>query len=93
LLRHPLPLRRPTRSNKKKERKKEHVHLARSTKPGNKNPRKRRSSRKRESREKSLKPSKKRRLRENSKNPSEERRKLRLLRLPLNKLKVPDRKL
>jgi hypothetical protein len=59
----------------------------------NKNARKRRSSRRRESREKSRKPSKRRRPTENSKNLSEERGRLRLSRLPLNKLKVLDKKL
>jgi hypothetical protein len=74
-------------------KKKAPVLLARSTRPRNKNPRKNRNSRRRELREKSPKLSKRKRLRENSKKLSEERRRLKLSRLPLNKLKVQDRKL
>jgi hypothetical protein len=74
-------------------RKKTPVAPARSIRPKNKNPWKRRISRRREWREKSLKPLKRRRLRENSKKLSEERRRLKLSKLQLNKLKVLDREL
>jgi hypothetical protein len=55
--------------------------------------RKRKSSRRRELREKRQKPSKRRRLREKELNLLEERRRLQLSRLPLNKLKIRDRNL